>query len=213
MGMSLRVEERTIETTAGERKAWILSPIERVRVGRDRLERYRREGPTSAPLDLEMLAAVRRTGDESQLVVFCGRDAQGEGSWGFEEGLTKDEARELGHHLVREQLPVYRRLVAAGVYAVLHVDFGPTEVDAYQHGTRRLLEELEAGSIPEVTGDPEGLSILQADRWILHNLCFFFTLPLEDVTQTILRRQLPLLESRVPHLRELTASLPAASID
>ncbi|MEQ9073776.1 MAG: hypothetical protein RLP09_07950 [Sandaracinaceae bacterium] len=211
--MGLRVEERSIDTTAGVRKAWILSPTERVRVGRDRLERYRREGPTSAPLDLEMLAAVRRTGDESQLVVFCGRDASGDGSWGFEEGLGEEEAHELGYHLVCEQLPVYRRLVAAGVYALLHVDFGPLEVDAYQHGTRRLLEELERGSIPEVGSDPDGLSILQADRWILHNLCFFFTLPLQDVTQTILRRQLPLLESRVPHLRELTASLPAAAID
>lgn len=211
--MGVRVEERSIDTTAGERKTWIISPEGHFRVGRERLERYRTVGPTGAELDREMLAAIRTLTDDPQVVVFRAGAGDDRGSWAFGEDLSREEAHELGYHLARDQLPIYRRLVAAGVFALLHVEFGPVEVDAYQHGTRRLLEELEAGSIPEVATDPGGLAILQADRWILHNLTFFFTLSLEDVVQTVLRRQLPLLEERVPHLRQLTASLPSSSID
>lgn len=206
--MILRIDETRVETVSGPRTAWVVTPTRRLRVDRERLEAFREHGYPSSDVDRELLALVRATGSDSQLVVMRARDPEGEGSWGFEDDLTEDETHELGEHLVRDQLPMYRRMIAAGVFAILHVDFGLREVDAYQRGIRRVLEELEAGSIPELAHAEDAVAQLQADRWILHNLTFFFELSFDDVLDTVLRRQLPLLEERVPHLRQLAALLP-----
>lgn len=201
-----------MQTVCGPRTAWILTPTTHLRVGRARLRELEAGEHTGSATDRAILEQVRAIADGSQLVVFRARDDAGAGSWAFEDDLSDAEAHRLGYHLVLDQLPLYRRLVAAGVYALLHVDFGGREVDAYQHGTNRVLAELEAGSIPEVARDDAALALDQMDRWILHNLTFFFMLPLPDVTESVLAKQLPLLEERVPHLRELVASLPPGTI-
>lgn len=204
---------RMIDTVQGPKKAWVVSPTEHLQVGRERLERFRSEGHPGGRVDREVLEAVRAVEDPHQLVVFRARSDANEGSWGFADELDEVESRELGYHLVVDQLPTYRRMVAAGVFALIHVEFGSREADAYQAGTRRALDELEAGSIPEVEGDEDAVAVLQVDRWILHNLTYFFTLDFDDVVDSVLHRQLPLLEDRIGHLRELVGSLPADSID
>jgi len=211
--MSVRVVERTISTIHGDKRAWLVEPTETLVVGAERLERFRAEGHLGSEVDREILAAVRAVSDPGQLVVFRGKSDGGQASWGFDPSLSRDEARELGYHLVLDQLPMYRRIVAAGVFALVHVDFGAVEAEAYQDGTRRARDEIEARSIAEVRRDPGALATFQVDRWILHNLTFFFTLDLDEVVESILRKQLPLLEDRIPHLRELVASLPASAIE
>jgi len=216
--MTMRLTPRVFDTVGGPRKAWVLAPTEALVVGRDRLDRYRAEARTDAPapenpVDRAVLDAVRGVHDPHELVVFRASSDDGTGSWGFDEALDLEESRELGYHLVAEQMPVYRRLIAAGVFALVHVEFGSREADAYQSGTRRVLDELEARSIPEVGRDETATAIHQVDRWILHNLTYFFTLDLDEVVASVLRKQLPLLEDRIPHLRQLVASLPARAID
>jgi len=210
---TISLEARTIETVQGPKKAWVVSPTAHLTVGRERLERFRREGHPGGAVDREVLAKVREVEDPHELVVFRAKADDGAGSWGFDDELDDIESRELGYHLVVDQLPTYRRMVAAGVFALIHVEFGSREADAYQSGTRRALDELEKGSIPEVEGDEDAVAVLQVDRWILHNLTYFFTLDLDDVIASVLHRQLPLLEDRIPHLRHLVGSLPADSID
>lgn len=211
--MTVQLSAQTIDTVQGPKKAWVVTPTTHLRIGRERLERFRADGHPGSDVDRAFLEAVRSVEDTHELVVFRAKSGDGEGSWGFEPELSEEEAHELGYHLVVDQMPTYRRLVAAGVFALIHVEFEPVEADAYQEGTRRVLDELEAGSIPEVGGDEDAIALLQVDRWILHNLTYFFTLSLDDVVESVLHRQLPLLEDRIPHLRHLVASLPKHAID
>lgn len=210
---SFSLVERTVRTVEGPRQAWILEPRTHLVVDAERLEAFERGEHPKASVDREIVDAVRATESPSQLLVFCASSRDGAGSWGFEKSLDQAECRALGYHLVRDQLPMYRRLVAAGVFGIVHVDFGAREVDAYQFGTTRALEELERRSIPEPSSYGEAIAVLQVDRWILHNLAFYFTLPLEDVVETVLERQLPLLADRIPNLRRLSESLPPSAID
>lgn len=209
--MSVRLVARDVDTVRGPKRAWLVEPTEHLRVGRDRLARFRAEGHPGGEVDRAILAAVRRVADPSSVVVFRARSASG--SWGFADDLDEAEARELGYHLAIDQMPLYRRLVAAGVFALIHVEFTPREADAYQVGTQRLLDELEATSIPELGTDEAAGAIQRVDRWILHHLAYFFTLGFDDVASSVLHRQLPLLEARIPHLRELVASLPRHAIE
>lgn len=211
--MRVRVTERRVNTVQGPKKAWVAEPTEHMVVGRERLERFRTEGYPGGEVDRELLAAVRAVEDSHQLVVFRAASDDGEGSWGFDPSLDDHEARELGYHLVTDQLPTYRRLVAAGVFAIVHVEFSARAVDALQTGTRRLLGELDDASIPDEMTPEDALALLQVDRWILDHLCFFFTLGFEEIVDSVLKQQLPWLEDRISYLRHLAASLPEAVID
>lgn len=211
--MSVRVTERVVSTVQGPKKAWIAEPTEHSVVGRERLERFRAEGHPGAQIDREMLAAVRAVPDPHQLVVFRAASDDGSGSWELDPSLDQPDSHELGYHLVVDQLPTLRRMVAAGVFAIFHVEFSSQAVDAHQAGTRRLIEELEASSIPEEMKAEDALAVLQVDRWILHHLSFYFMLGLEEIVHAVLKRQLPWLEDRIPHLRQLVSSLPEAAID
>jgi hypothetical protein len=211
--VSIRLNERVVDTVQGPKKAWIAEPTEHVVLGRDRLEAFLWDGRPDSELDRALLAAVRAVNDPHQLVVFRARSDDGAGSWSFDPTLTRVEADELGYRLAIGQLPTYRRMVAAGVFAVVHVEFGQQEIDALTAGSRRALDELEAGSIPEEMRAEEGVAVLRVDRWILHDLTMFFTESFDQVLQTVLPLQLPRLEERIPHLRQLVKSLPPSAID
>ena len=210
--MLVRCTEHSFDTVLGPRTAVVVTPAEHVRVGRDRLEQLRRDH-SGGDIDREVLEHVRAREGQDQLVVFSAASGDGSGSWGFDGELTEDERLELGYHLVTDELPTYRRMVAAGVFALLHVSWGEDEVRAYEEGTRRLLAELEAGSVPETDPiDPGEAAVHRADRWILSNLTFFFARPLEDVIQGVLAKQMPLFEERIPHFREMVDSLPPPAL-
>lgn len=208
----MRVEARTVRAAAGETQAWVLTPEQHHVVGRERLRAFE-AGETKNPLDWTILSTVRSLGGRAELLVLRAKDDHGQGSWRFGEELSEAERRALGYHLVRDQMPVFRRLLACGVCAFVHVEFGTQEVDAYQHGVQRVLSELERASVCEVAGDEATVAVQRVDRWILRNLNFFFTLSLEDVLELILTRKVDLLRARIPHLRSLAAALPADAID
>ena len=212
-GMALaRVDDMRFDTPEGPRVIVVVTPLVEIRVSHARLAASRRDGQTGIPLDQEVLDAARRRSGEDQIVVVRGKGSDG-GSWAFEGGLTEKEQEELGYQLVHDQLPTYRRLVAAGVFALMHVDWGVAECRAYTEATKRLLVELEESSIPEFSGqNAERALVDRVDRWILKHLTFFFGEPLEAVFERVLSTQLPKLESRVPHLREMVNSLPASAI-
>jgi hypothetical protein len=212
--MSLtRVSEYRFETSQGSRRAWVVTPTDHIRVGRKRLAELRKGVYTGEDLDREVLGHARQRAGTDQIVVICGKSADGKGSWRFADDLTEKEQIELGHHLVRDQLATYRRLVSSGVFALLHVDWGAAEVTAYADGTRQLLLELEESSIPEFSAeDSDRAAIDRVDRWILKHLTFFFTESIEAVIERVLSTQLPKLEERLPHLREMVKSLPVSAI-
>lgn len=208
-----RLSERDFETPAGTRVALVVTPTTRIVAGRERLEELRREHYTGASLDREVLAHARSRAGQDQMIVFRGRSDDGSGSWTMAADLSDDERDELGYRLVRDQLATYRRLVAAGVFALVHSDWDPPAVDAYISGTQRLLRELESESIPEVDApDAEAVVIDRVDRWLLTHLTLFYAEPIDDVLSRVLAKQIPLLEQRVPALREMANALPDHAI-
>jgi hypothetical protein len=207
-----RVDDMRFDTAEGPRVIVVVTPLVEIRVSMAQLADFRSQGRTGIPLDEEVLEAARRRSGQDQIVLVRGK-GEGGGSWAFDDGMSQQEQEELGYQLVHDQLPTYRRLVAAGVYALMHVDWGAAECHAYTEATKRLLLELEESSIPEFSApDAEHAAIDRVDRWILKHLTFFFAEPLEAVFERVLSTQLPKLESRVPHLREMVNSLPASAI-
>ncbi|MEM9069017.1 MAG: hypothetical protein AAGE52_10955 [Myxococcota bacterium] len=211
--MGMRVAEYRLHSTAGDRMALVVTPDTRVRVGRARLESLRRKRKSAQPseggeIDREILDHVRRHGAEDRIVVFRGRSPAGDGSWRFAEDLSETERFELGFQLVADELATYRRLVAAGVFALVHVEWGTKEMEAYRKGTERLLDELEASSVPEVGGDPSAVAIDRADRWILRNLTHYYDGSFDEVVRSVLVAHLARFEERIPHFRAMVAGLP-----
>ncbi len=205
--MGVRLSEHRFATDAGERTALLITPTTHVRVGRERLQQLREAHPGSA-IDREIIEALRSHDHEDALVVFRGRDPDGQGSWGFAEDLSDEEAMELGYHLVLDQLPCYQRLVRAGVFALIHVEWGARETNAYRQGTERALEELDDEAVPEVTSDTATIERLRADRYILRNLTHFHDQPLDAVVRSVLVAHHASFEAQIPHFRALLGHLP-----
>lgn len=209
--MGMRISQTWIESDAGRREAIVMTPDAHQRVGRDRLEALR-QAPEVSDLDREILAKVRALPRADRVAVFRGKPRDAGGSWGFADDLSEDERTELGYLLVRAELPTYRRLVAAGVFAIVHVEWGADEAPAYQQGTTRLLKELEAKSIGEVEGDPEDVAVSTADRFILRHLNHFFDDGYDQVVRSMLLAHLATFEARIPHFRAMIDKLPASAI-
>jgi len=205
--MGVRLSEHRFATDSGERTALVLTPTEHARVGRERLEQLRRSH-SGGELDREIAEALKAHEHKDALVVFRGEDPEGAGSWGFADDLTHDEVLELGYHLVLDQLSTYWWLVRAGVFALIHVEWGAREKEAYRRGTERVLEELDDESVPEVESDPETISRLRADRYILRNLTHFHDQPLEAVVRSVLVAHHAAFEEQIPHFRALIDHLP-----
>jgi len=208
----LSVYEHTLRSSAGDRTALVVTPQTRVRVGRARLQELRRGRGGGSELDRELLDHVRRHGGEDKFVVVRGRSPSGAGSWRFAEGLSEEERRELGYRLVADELPTYRRLVAAGVFALVHVEWGHDEARAYRHGVERLLSELEGSSVPEVGAEPAQVAIARADRFLLRNLTHYYEDGFEEVVRSVLLAHLAQFEERIPHFRAMIAALPPEAI-
>lgn len=197
-----------VRTLKGPRTVVIATPDREYRVGRNRLAQLRGE-VAIASIDQSVLDEIRSRDGELCAFIFRGSSDDGVGSWGYDEELTGAEATELGYLLVRSELPTYRRMLAAGAFLHIHVEWGFVELESYQDGSRRLLEELEEEA-ESATG--ERAAILAIDTWMLQHLTFFFSLPLDHVLKIVLPQQLPLLERRVPRVKALLDALPASAI-
>ena len=208
--MLTRVTEHDFETPDGTRTAVVVEPVAHVRVGKERLKAFQQRKYSGNAVDREVLVHARSQSSRDHVIVFRGRSATG--SWDFAEDLDSTEKAELGYHLVKDQLRTYRRLVAAGVFALLHVEWPASAVSAYVEGTTRLLHELENHSIAEVSLPQDDSATAQIDRWVLKHLTLFYAESFDQVIEQVLSQQLPLLEERIPHLREMVASLPPDSI-
>ncbi len=172
-------------------------PVTTSRLGTQRLHDLRAGHPGG--LDHAILNAVESRHGDVRLVIFRGRDDSGEYSWGFDPQLDSQHDEELGYHLVRTQLPTYRALVKQGVALLAHIELGTREVEAFERGTRRLLEEVIA---ERETG--RGGPDVDRDVWILGNLTSFFEGEVEEVVEDVLPRALARLDARSRRMQTLT---------
>ena len=186
----MEIRPERVMTHRGERVALVARPTTHVRVGMDRLEELR-ASLDAGRIDSEILAAARAASDPFFLI-FRGSDPDGGGSYAFEETLDDESADELAFLLVRSQLYTYRRLVAAGVMVLMHVDLEVRDVTCFRDATARLRDELVARDASS--------PLEQLDVWILSHLTFFFSVSYERVLRDTIPAMMPMIERRVPQL-------------
>ncbi len=204
----MAVEFSEIEITSEDHRwrALVVAATVPVILDREKLLALRQD-TAAGPIDRMILQKVR-TSDRFDLIIFRGR-SEGTGCWTFSPDLTPAEQDELGYLLTKSQVQTYRRFLAAGLLAIIHVEFDTNVIDAFRSGTDRLLGELELS----LNGGTAPSRIAAADRWSLRHLTFYFGLSFERAVQSALPGRLRLLGPGVARMRELVESLPPAAID
>lgn len=176
----------------------VVSPA---RMDRARLERMR-EGNYASPVNDEILASVAEAGRPVAAIVF---DADSP-DWGFTDDLTEEEVGELGYHMIRSQLNLYRRAARAGVRVVVGVGFGPREVDGYTRGGDRMVEELERTLQDRSAADS---SASQLDLWLIDHLTLWTTASLDEFLDHRVAEVIGSADRGRRKLERLLAALPA----
>ena len=158
-------------TVEGEpRRVLVARAIKPSRLDRDRHDRMRK-GDYSSPINVELLAAIAGSDRPVDAVIF-----DNDNNWGFDEGLDDEELAELGYHMTRSQLALYRNAARSGVRVVVGVGFGSREVDGYTRGGERVVEELERAQQSAAPSE----SSSQLDLWLIDHLTLWTTAPLEE---------------------------------
>lgn len=196
--MGFDFSERSFETNRGRRAALVLTPNVHVTIGPERITGLRAQIGMSE-VDRMVIGEARARSERVDLTIFRGRDDDGNGSWGFVEGISEDDASQLAMAMLRSNLPLYRGLMRAGLCLHLHVDWGPVELVAFREAAEELSSELEVRS--------EGEDADAVDVWILRNLTFFFALSLEKVLTSILPEKLALMEKRMERIQRMVLQL------
>jgi hypothetical protein len=206
---TVRVRRERIETAQGARDALVAEPGEHLVLGRALLDALRAiEEPAVAEpsaIDRALLEAAAEARG-AHLMVFRGKNDHETGSYAFDEALDETERMDLAYRLLRSQLPTYRKLVAAGIIVLFHVDLGFAEVEAFRSQIRRLADELkrDEGSV-----DP---TLRDLDVWILDHLAYFFAVSYQRVLEETLPSMLPLIERRATQVAERLAALPPGTL-
>lgn len=205
--VAVRVRRERIETAQGARDALVAEPGEHIVLGSARLSALREQDATPEPsaIDRALLDAAEEARG-AHLMVFRGKNDHDDGSYGFDEALDEDERTELAYRLLRAQLPTYRKLVAAGIIVVFHVDLGFAEVEAFRSQLRRLADELKRD---EGILDP---TLRELDVWIVEHLAYFFAVSYQRVLEETLPSMLPLIERRATQVAERLAALPPGAL-
>jgi hypothetical protein len=191
-----------VPSRKGDRRALVITPSEHRRVGRDRL-RALRGTANESPIETGIVDRITASPRPYQIVVFRGRNDDETASWGFEEALGPDEARELARLLVISHLPTHRCMLTHGTWVMVHTDFGTREADLLRRASQEVLEEKKAMHPANEAQE----AVRDADVWLLRHLNFYFSLGFERVIESVLPDKLPLIEMREANVRQLAQSL------
>ena len=211
METPLDFQETQITSRAGVHTALVVSPQRAMPWGRARLEQMR-EAASASALDRQILDAVRTRNGRVKVLCIRGCNDDDSGHWRFDADLSDAETEDLGYLLVRSQVPTYRRLLACGVFALIHAEWGPREAIAFRHGSERLRDELRLGQSSRAKLALDVDPVATIDRWMLQHLTFFLTLAASKVLSEFLPEKLPLLAPRIPRIAPMVEALPPSSI-
>jgi hypothetical protein len=154
-----------VATPVGPRRAVVAAPARPVRLDRARLERMRAGNYASAVND-DLLEFLKR--EPVSAILFDG----GSPDWGFTADLSDDEVSELGFHMLRSQLRLFRDAARCGVHVVVGVGLGAREVYGYLHGAERLQWELES----RVAKGEADAALARLDLWLLDRMTLWTAL-------------------------------------
>jgi len=111
---------------------------------------------------------------------------------------------ELGYHVGRSLLPVFRRLVAAGCLLCVHAELGFREAEALKQGATRLRDETDAGGgASGSTSRMQAVSVRALDQWILRHVPLY----LASSYSTVVGGTLPSMWSVVDRRSQVARTL------
>lgn len=197
MGVALDYSEVLADGAAGGRLALVVTPCERVRVGRSRLDPSL-GGPSA--IDAEIVRRVGLAPNRFGVVLLRSWGGDESRSWGFDPELSDDEAEALGYVLVRDQLAFFRDVIPLGVFAMVSTDLSAREFDATRRGSARLSREL-AGRAKSGSSTATD----EVDRWILEHLSLWTTRPFDEFVHQGLPELFGLVDRHRGRLTDLVA--------
>jgi len=156
-------------------------------------------------VDRRILARVRKRSANTPIMIMRGIDDSGDALWRFDADFGDAELEQAGRIFVGSLLPLYRRLLAAGIVLFVHAHWGERETPPLRRGIAQLVSELKAS--------PEDLAVHDLDHWILKNMLLFSSLSMLHVAQNLLPDHLSLLERREHRIHALLARVPAQALE
>jgi hypothetical protein len=197
--LSFNYRARVIE---GETRAVLVArPMVEIRLDSERLAGMRR-GDFVSRVDLEILQALTERDQEVALVVFDAQSPEGDGRWGFDPELDDEERMELGHHLLRSQLTLYRRLLEMNVGGLVGVGFGTIALAVFQRSAVRIVTEL---SRELESASPQRAAQIEIDLWLVEHAATWTGLTLEEYFATKLNDEIVSRERKRPEIETLLA--------
>ena len=197
----LDVSDIVVATSSGTRHALVVTPDERIRVGRGRLDSTR-AGDRGSEVDDEIVRQVGAWPKKIDVVLLRSWGGSEDRSWGFAPELSEPEVDDLGYELMRDQLAFFRRIIGLGTYALAATDLSAREFDAMLRGTLRLTREL-SGRIASGAAD----EVDELDRWILDHFSLWTTRPFDEFVVQTLPSLFALVDRHSQRLADLTAKI------
>lgn len=189
--MSLAFADIELSAPGGTWGVLVVTPTEHVRVGRVRLDELRAKDELG-PLDASMMQAAEERRGRASIVVFRGRDDEGQGSWGFADDLDESGRAEAATLMLRSHLVIYRALRDADYELVLHTELGGPEVTAM----REAVDIHSAWLRSRPVFDDEERARIDTDLWILRHLVFHFEIGFSRLVESVLPEKIAMLERR-----------------
>jgi hypothetical protein len=200
---ALEFSDFEVAASHGIRRAIVVTPTERIRVGRARLDATQ-AGTRGSTVDDEIVRVVAGWPHKVDVVLLRSWGGSEDRSWGFEPGLADAEVDELGYQMMRDQLAFFRRIIALGTYALAATDLSAREFDAMLRGTLRLTRELGARI---AAGGSDGTD--EVDRWILDHFSLWTTRPYDEFVIQTLPSLFSLVDRHADKLDDLRTKLAA----
>jgi hypothetical protein len=202
-GPQLEFSDFEVATSKGVRRALVVTPAERLRVGRKRIDSTK-SGDRGSHVDDEIVRHVAKWPNKIDVVLLRSWGGSEDRSWGFDPSLGDTEVDELGYEMMRDQLAFFRRIIGLGTYAIAATDLSAREFDALLRGTMRLTKELSARI---ASGQSDGADEL--DRWILDHFSLWTTRPFDEFVLQALPSLFTLVDRHSDKLADLTAKISA----
>lgn len=199
-GVQLEFGDFETEVLGVPRRALVVTPAQKIRVGRSRLTQPSTPGKASE-VDAEVVRQLGAWPAPVDVVLLRSWGGDEAHSWGFAEDLTPEEVDALGYALMRDQLAFFRDIIRLGVFGIVSTDLTAVEFDAMRRATTRLSRELggraKAGT---ATADDE------LDRWILEHLSLWTTRPFDEFVLQGLPELFALVDRHRGRLADLSAA-------
>jgi hypothetical protein len=189
--VSLAFADVELSAPSGTWGVLVVTPIEHVRVGRERLAVLRARDELG-PLDASMVVEAQARQGRASIVVFRGHDDAGHGSWAFGDDLDESGRAEAATLMLRSHLVLYRALRDADYQLVLHTELGGAEVTAMRAAVDLHSSWLRSRPV----FDDEERARIDADLWILRHLVFHFEIAFARLVESVLPEKIAMLERR-----------------